>query len=130
MEITEQKNIEAERKERYDAWANKWEGEMTRGQLTHIQNDPAVEMFVDEGKVAIPYILDKLQGNRLWYIPLEKIIENEYDRVILSSEDLGPDKFVDKTLIDVKFAFLEDHRVACLKWARKNKFLPEPEETK
>lgn len=123
MEITEQKNIEVERKERYDTWAKEWEGEMTRGQLTHIQNNPVVEMFVNEGKMAILYILCKLQENRLWYIPLEVIALNEF------GDEIVPDKIdqtnipVSEDPIEAKFSFLEGHRTACMEWARDNGYL-------
>jgi hypothetical protein len=123
MEIAGQKNIEVERKERYDTWAKEWEGEMTRGQLTHIQNNPVVEMFVNEGKMAIPYILCKLQENRLWYIPLEVIALNEF------GDEIVPDKIdqtnipVSEDPIEAKFSYLEGHRTACIEWARDNGYL-------
>lgn len=113
----------------YEQWAEEWEGCMRGGQLTHIETGPLVDKFVKEGKKAIPFVLERMTKKRLWYIPLEKIIEKEFNERIEPTEKfMNSPEVPDKDFIEAKFAFLEGHRLACLNWARKNKYLPEEKE--
>jgi hypothetical protein len=111
----------------YNQWAEEWNDQLVKGQLTHIQAHPSVGKFVKEGQEAIPFILKKLLDNRLWYIPLEKIIYNEFDERIEPHEE-EIQKPVSKDPLDAKFAFLEGHRTACVDWAIKNGCLPKGKE--
>lgn len=112
---------------KYLEWAKDWEDYMVRGQLTHIRVHPAVEMFVNEGEKAIPFILNRLEEKRLWFLPLEKIILNEFDEVIKPIENVSSKVVEEEDPIEAKFAHLEGYRTACFSWARKNKYLPEEE---
>jgi hypothetical protein len=120
-QIVESNDLE----KKYLEWAEDWENYMPRGQLTHIRVHPAVEMFVSEGKKAIPFILERMKEKRLWFLPLEKIILNEYDEEIKPDEKTSDNTIVEDDPVEAKFANLEGYRTACFNWARKNKYLPE-----
>lgn len=128
--MTENNSPEGEQSSEYSLYlqhANDWESEFIRGQLTHIQSHPSVEFFVKQGKEAVPFIVEKLLKNRLWYIPLEKIIRKEFD---VSIRDTGKVSYplgsgYNKDL-DNRLDHLEWHRQECLEWAIKNGYLEKP----
>jgi hypothetical protein len=123
--MTENVNQELDRNIRYGEWANEWEEEMKRGQLTHIRNHPSVDLFVKEGQKAVPFIIERMQQKRLWFIPLEKIITEEFGEEIEPAEQFVDSPEVrEPDYIEAKFEFLEGHRLACLDWAKKNGYLP------
>lgn len=126
--MTENINHESDRNPQYDEWANEWEEDMKRGQLTHIRVHPNVQKFVEEGKKAIPFIIERMIKKRLWYIPMERIIENEFDEEIEPTEKfMDSPEIPDEDCIEAKFDFLEGHRLACLNWAKEHNYLPKEE---
>ena len=103
--------------------ATQWEKTHDDWQLTHIRNHPAVSELAILGKEAIPFMLNRLEGNVLWYIPIEKIVLNEFDEEILPDKDQnaeGKGRYKNEYQ-RTKYGHLEGHRKSIEKWVLENK---------
>ena len=100
-----------------EQWAREWEGTHGNWQLTHIRNHPRVESMVKLGKEAIPFVLEKLEKNRLWYIPMEEIIRREFDEDLEVTDNEGEPEGISGG----RYTHLEGYREACQRWAEENK---------
>ncbi|EKD53098.1 MAG: hypothetical protein ACD_61C00155G0002 [uncultured bacterium] len=104
----------------FDGLANEWELTHLNWQLTHIENHENVEEIVKLGPEVIPLILERMKSDRLWSIPMEKIIADVFDQkldVDIMTEGEPEDKS------SGRYTHMEGHREACIKWAESNGFL-------
>ena len=109
--------LKTHEEEEFNRLADEWEKTHANWQLTHIENHPNVKIIVSLGKGAIPFVLEKLKNDRLWYIIMERIILNEFDEDLqVDYEEGGPEE-----ISGGRYLHLEGNRQACLKWAEKNK---------
>jgi hypothetical protein len=84
-------------------------------QLTHLRNDPRLKNLVKLGKDILPVLFGRLKDNCVYYLPIEKILE---DLDVNTDTEIPMDMTKDGA---PPFGSLEMYKDNALVWWEKNK---------